>query len=82
MRTKGADETAKTFGRLITKTKPLKVWSDEGTEFKAFKKFYESEGIGIYTTNSKAKSAFAERNFRCVITSSTNLWSINGLIAT
>ena len=45
MRTKGAEETAKTFGRMITKTKPLKVWSDKGTEFKgAFKKFCESKG--------------------------------------
>ena len=33
MKTKGEDETDKTFGRLITKTKPLKVWSDKGTEF-------------------------------------------------
>ena len=65
MRTKGADETAKTFGRTITKTKPLKVWSDKGTEFKgAFKKFCESKGINTYTTNSEAKSAFAERNIR------------------
>ena len=65
MRTKGAEETAKAFGRLITKTKPLKVWFDKGTEFKgAFKKFYESKGIDTYTTNSEAKSACAERNIR------------------
>ena len=65
MRTKGAEETAKTFGRMITKTKPLKVWSDEGTEFKkAFKKFCESKGIDTYNTNSEAKSAFAGRNIR------------------
>ena len=58
-------ETAKTFARMITKTKPLKVWSDEGTEFKgAFKKCCEAKGIGIYTTKSEAKSAFAERNIR------------------
>ena len=33
MRTKAAGETAKTFQRMIAKTKPLKLWSDEGTKF-------------------------------------------------
>ena len=52
---------------MIAKTKPSKVWSDEGTEFKAaFKKFCESEGIDFYTANSEAKSAFAEGNIRCL----------------
>ena len=65
MRTKGAEETVETFGLMITITKPLKVWSDKGTEFKgAFKKFCESKSIDSYTTNSEAKSAFAERTFR------------------
>ena len=65
MRTKGAEETAKTFGRMIIKIKPLEVSSDKGTEFKgAFKKFCESKSIDTYTTNSEAKSAFAERNIR------------------
>ena len=40
LRTKRAEETAKIFGRMITKIKPLKVWSDKRTAFKgAFEKF-------------------------------------------
>ena len=34
MRTKSTEETAKTFGRMITETKTLNVWFDKGTEFK------------------------------------------------
>ena len=65
MRTKGAAEAAKTFGRLIAIAKPLKLWSHEKTEFKtAFKKFFVSQGIGTYTTNSGARSAFAVCTFR------------------
>ena len=66
MPTKGVEETAKTFGRRIIKTKPLKVVrSDEGTGFKAaFKKFCGCKGVATYTTNCEVKSAFAERNFR------------------
>ena len=65
IRTKGAEETAKNFGLMITKIKPLKVWSDKGFEFKGtFEKFCESKGIDTHTTNSEAKSAFAERNIR------------------
>ena len=41
--------------------------SDKATEFKgAFEKFCESKAFDIYTTNSEAKSAFAERNIRCL----------------
>ena len=59
------EETAKTFGRMITKTKPLKIWSAKGTEFKrAFEKICESKGNDTFTTNSETKSAFAERNIR------------------
>ena len=80
MRTKGAEETAKTFDCMITKIKPLKVWSDKGTEFKgAFKKFCGSKGIDNYTANSEAKSAFAERNIRSLedisYKHSENKWS-------
>ena len=65
MQTKGAEETAETFGRMITKTRHLNVWSDKGTEFKgAFKKFCGSKGMDTYTTNSEANSAFAESNTR------------------
>ena len=65
MPTKSAEETAKRFGRMITKTKPLKVWSNEGTEFKgASKKFSESKSNDTFTTNSEAKSAFADRSIR------------------
>ena len=83
MRTKSAEEAAKTFGRLITKTKPLKVWSDKGTDFKgAFKKFCESKGIDTYTTNSEAKSAFAERIIRSLKNIIYKHWRTNGLMAT
>ena len=65
MRTKGAEETAKTFDRMITKTKPLKVWSDKGTELKrVFKNFCESKRIDTYTTNINVESSFAESNIR------------------
>ena len=60
MWTESVEETAKTFGRLITKSKPLKIWSAKGTQFKgAFEKICESKGNDTSTTNSDAKSAFA-----------------------
>ena len=59
MQTKSADETAKLFDRTITKTKPKKLWSDKGTEFKGgFKKFIESIGFDTCTTNSEVETAF------------------------
>ena len=65
MQTKGEEETARTFGRIITKTKLLNVWSDKGTELKgAFQKFCETKGIDTYTRNSEVKSAFAEHYIR------------------
>ena len=65
LRTEGAAETAKTFGRMITKTKTLKIWSDKRTELKAaFNNLCESKGIDTSTTNSDVKLAFAERNNR------------------
>ena len=65
MRSKSAEETTKTFAWMIKKSKPKKVWSDKGTEFKgAFKRFCESKNIETYSTHSEAKSAFAERNIR------------------
>ena len=71
MRAEGAKETAKTFGRMIVKTKALKVWSDKGTEFKAaLEKICESNVIDTKTTNSEAESTSAERNicfFRNII---------------
>ena len=65
MRSKSAEETAKSFARMIKKKKPQKVWSDKGTEFRgAFEHFCQSNEIATYSTHSEAKSAFAERNIR------------------
>ena len=65
MRSKSAEETAKSFSRMIKKKKPQKVWSDTGTEFRdAFERFCQSNEITTYSTHSEAKSAFAERNTR------------------
>ena len=65
MRSKTAEEKAKTFARMTSMTKPKKVWSDKGTEFRgAFKDFCNRKGIETYTTDSEAQSAFAERNIR------------------
>ena len=65
MRSKTAEETAKTFARMTSMAKPKKVWSDKGTEFRgAFKEFCNRKGIETYTTHSEAKSAFAQRNNR------------------
>ena len=64
MRSKSAEETAKSFARMIKK-KPQKVWSDKGTEFRgAFERFCQSNETATYSTHSEAKSAFAERNIR------------------
>ena len=64
MRSKSAEETAKSFARM-TKKKPQKVWSDMVTEFRgAFERFCQSNEIATYSTRSEAKAAFAERNIR------------------
>ena len=80
MRSKTAEETAKTFARMTSMTKPKKVWSDKGTEFRgAFKDFCNRKGIETYTTHSEAKSAFAERNIRSlkniIYKHLENIWS-------
>ena len=82
MRSKTAEETAKTFARMITKEKPQKVWSDNGTEFKrVFKRCCEINNVQTYTTHSEAKSAFAERNIRSLKNKKkTNTSRINRLI--
>ena len=65
MKTKSAEETARTFKRMIGKRRPQKIWTDKGTEFKgAFKQLCDREGIDSYTTHSETKSAYAERNIR------------------
>ena len=65
MRSKSAEETARTFKNIIQKQKPQKVWTDKETEFKGdFKNFCDQEGIETYTIQSETKSAYAERNIR------------------
>ena len=80
MRTKVAEETDKNLGPMITKTKPLEVWSDKKTEFNiAFKKLCETKGIDTNNRNSEANSTFAERNNRSleniIYKHSKNKWS-------
>ena len=66
MKTKDSKETVKTFSKMITKkSRPKKIWVDQGTEFAGdFKKFCSAEGIEIYSTMSETKAAFAERTIR------------------
>ena len=66
MKTKDAQETVKAFSSMITKrNRPKKTWVDKGTEFPgAFKKFWATEGIQVYSTMSETKAAFAERTTR------------------
>ena len=63
MKTKYATEAAQAFKKMIKNKQPLKVWVDDGKEFLgAFKSLCEKRGIHLYTTYSKKKSAFVERN--------------------
>ena len=65
MRSKSAEETARTFKKMIQKQKLRKVWTDKGTKFKGgFKNLCDQEGIETYTTRSESKSAHAEKNIR------------------
>ena len=65
MRSKSAEETARTLRKMFQKQKPPKVWTDKGTEFKgAFKNLCNQERIETYTTQSETKSACAERIIR------------------
>ena len=66
LKNKYASTTSKAFAKMLNrKTKPERVWTDKGTEFKGeFAKFCKGKGIRMYTTQSEKKSAFAERNIR------------------
>ena len=65
MRWKSAKETAKPLARMIKKTKPQKVWSDKGTEFKDdFERFCQSKDIATYSTHSETNSVFVENNIQ------------------
>ena len=58
MRSKSAEETARTFRKMIQKQKPQKVWTDKGIEFKgAFKNLSDQEGMETFTTQSETRSA-------------------------
>ena len=65
LKTKYATKTAKAFQNMIKHKQPQKFWVDDGTEFLgAFKTLCNKRGIHLYSTFSKKKSAFAERNIR------------------
>ena len=45
--------------------KPEKIWVDKGREFAGeFSRFCRENDIGLYSTHSETKTAFAERNIR------------------
>ena len=56
---------ANTFQKILesSKRKPNKLWVDEGSEFynASFKKRLKDNGIEMYSTYNKGKSAVAER---------------------
>ena len=57
---KYASTTRRAFVTMISKTKPEKVWTDDGKEFLCpFKKLCEQKDIIIYQTRNEKKSAFA-----------------------
>ena len=67
MKDKYASTTRRAFVTMISKTKPEKVWTDDGKEFLgSFKKLCEQKDIIIYQTRNEKKSAFAERNIRSI----------------
>ena len=59
---------ANTFQKILesSKRKPNKLWVDQGSEFynASFKKRLKDNGIEMYSTYNKGKSAVAERFIR------------------
>lgn len=70
LKSKTAKATATAFAKMLSKqTKPEKVWTDKGTEFKgAFQTLCKKKNIKWYTTQSETKSLLAERNIRSLKT--------------
>ena len=59
MRTKGVKTTDKTFDCMITRTEPLKLWSDKGTKIKGgFEKFVNIKALTLHHKNWTAISLF------------------------
>ena len=79
-KTKDSKETVKTFSKMITKkTRPKKIWVDQGTEYAGeFKKFCSAEGIEIYSTMSETKAAFAQRTICSLKKFCIATWRIMG----
>ena len=51
--------------KLKTEPKPEKIWVDKGREFAGeFSHICRENAIEVYSTHSKTRSAFAERNMR------------------
>ena len=66
MKDKYASTTRRAFATMISKTKPKKVWTDDGKEFLgSFKTLCEQIDIIIYRTRNE-KSAYPERNIRSI----------------
>ena len=81
-RFKGAEETTREFGCMITKSKPMKVRSDKESELKgASKRYCESKSFDTYTIKVKRNWQLQSAKIDLWKTSSTNFWTI-GLNAT
>ena len=65
MKDKTAATTKSAFIKMIDKTKPRRIWIDDGKEFEAsFKRYCKDIDISIYHTFSETKAAYAERAIR------------------
>ena len=62
-----ATTTAEAFKKMIKNKRPKKLWVDTGTEFKgSFSTLCSKNEIELYKIFSEKKSAFADRNIRCL----------------
>lgn len=72
LKSKTGEEVLKAFKKILemSKRKPKKLWTDEGSEFynKKFKKFIDDENIEIYSVFNENKSSIVERFNRTIKT--------------
>lgn len=69
IKSKSADDVLDAFGRVLDDgRKPVRVYSDKGTEFtnRKFRAFLEDRGIGFYTATSNKKASVVERFNRTI----------------
>jgi len=63
LKSKKQHEVAAAFAKLFLKSKPDKLWTDQGSEFinKSFKKFFNEHIIELYHVHSEGKACVIER---------------------